>query len=65
MRVLLSEFVDETMQEMEKRGFCEGEARHFVKMLADRIEENSKSLEYHKPFTVFKYPTDCNDQQSS
>jgi len=57
----VGKFVGEIMKEMEKRGFSEGEARCCVKMLGRKIAENSKRHEYHKPFTVFEYPTECSD----
>ena len=56
----VNKYVQEILSEMEKRGFTQGEAELLPKMLERSIEENSKRFEYHKPFTVFKFPTDCN-----
>lgn len=63
--VRLIDYVKKTMQEMEEAGFTQGEAEFFVTMLGKEIKENSKRKEYHKPFTVFKYPTDYNGKQYS
>lgn len=55
-------YVEEILSEMEKRGFTQGEAELLPKLLHNAIEENSKRFEYHKPFAVFRFATDCNDQ---
>ena len=56
-----NEYVNEILLEMENRGFTQGEVELVPKMLMEAIEENSKRFEYHKPFAVFRFATDCND----
>ena len=50
------DLVDETMEELEKRGFCQGEVDFFIQRLEKRVKENSSRQEFYKPFTVFKFP---------
>lgn len=63
--VKLADFVKKTMKEMEDAGFTQGEAEYFVTMLGKEIKENSRRKEYYKPFTVFRYPNDCNEKLCS
>lgn len=58
----VSEYAQEILLEMERRGFTQGEAELLPKMLSEKITENSKRFEYHKPFAVFKF-TDGNNGQ--
>lgn len=58
----VSEYARNILEEMEKLGFTQGEAELLPKLLSEQIEENSKRFEYHKPFAVFKFANDSNDQ---
>ena len=57
-----SQLAKEILEEIEKRGFTQGEAELLPQFLSRQIEENSKRLEYNKPFAVFKFTDDSNDQ---
>lgn len=58
----VSKFTQEVLNQMEERGFTQGEAELLPRMLENSLKENSKRFDYYKPFTVFRFPTDCNDQ---
>lgn len=45
---------EEVMQEMEKRGFSQGEAEIFPKLLDSIIKQNNERFIKEKPFVVFK-----------
>lgn len=60
MMTKVNKYVREILLEMEKREFSQGDAELLPKMLENAIEENSKRIKYHKPFTVFKFSTDRN-----
>jgi hypothetical protein len=57
----LSDFISEIMEQMEQRGFTQGEAELVPKFLTEYLSENSKRLEKNKPFAVFRYPRDATD----
>lgn len=58
----VNQYIQEILNGMEEREFTQGEAEMLPKMLERSIKENSKRFEHHKPFTVFKFPTDCSGQ---
>ena len=58
----VGEYAQEILLEMEMRGFTQGEAELLPEMLSEKMTENSKRFEYHKPFAVFKF-TDGNSDQ--
>lgn len=58
----VTELIEETMRKMQERGFEQGEAESFPAMLDRSIKENSKRKEYHKPFTVFEWPSTRNEK---
>lgn len=58
----VSEYARNILAEMEKLGFTQGEAELLPRILSEQIEENSKQLEYHKPFAVFKFTDGSNDR---
>lgn len=49
-----NEFIEKTLEAMEKEGFTRGQVDYIVKSLPERIKENDRRIEDNKPFTVFK-----------
>lgn len=58
----VSKYARNILAEMEKLGFTQGEVELLPKLLSEQIEENSKQIEYHKPFAVFKFTDGSSDQ---
>ncbi len=58
----VNQFAKEILEEMERRGFTQGEAELLPGFLSEQIEKNSKRFEYYKPFTVFKFTDGSNTQ---
>lgn len=53
-----SKLADETMKEMEKRAFTQGDVKFYIKELTQKLEWNKQRFEDNQPFKVFVYPDD-------
>ena len=47
-------FAEEIMEEMEKRGFDQGEAEIFPNLLESTIKQNNERFIKDKPFAIYK-----------
>lgn len=53
-----SRLADETMKEMEKRAFTQGDVQCYIKKLTQKLEWNKQCFEENKPFKVFVHHED-------
>lgn len=50
----VGKLVDETMKEMEKRGFTVGETKAFTQVIEMKLKRNSEQIAHAKPFAIFR-----------
>lgn len=53
-----SRLADETMKEMEKRAFTQGDVKCYIRKLTQKLECNKQCFEDNQPFKVFVHHED-------